>query len=524
MKVDTSKEQLFIADVEAFDFIAHDLQCLMQAMNDRLAQCRSALVSARLAWPGLDAGHPLARDAEAVNAAVGTSLHDWTEQWQRLEPALALSESFEDKLVLLVYGKFNAGKSSFCNLLADRFRSHGKSVEYFYLEAGHIVATPQPLMEGVTETTSRLQGVRLGGKLVLVDTPGLHSVRPENAALTQLFINSADAVLWLTSSTSPGQVQELDELGQELRRNKPLLPVLTRSDLYDEDEIDGAIVKVLRNKTPVNRAEQEVDVRERAAQKLSTMGVSPSSLKPPVSVSSFFVRQHGHTMTALAEAGFEQLYAALIAIIEPTLAYKRRKQAEVFLHHLDESVMGALNGRMAPLIANLRASIEICLGLLDHKRDDIANAMWRAVVPMLPDALDTYCTSGEQQGLMTYVSQALHIAHAKEVCRHLHGFKLDLSDSRVVIDLRAAFDGMASCDSDRATQTNIPAAHDYQRLYDGLKSAVYQHILSLSQESITQCHAVIRQLDEFAARFDASLWTCEASLRELAVQVRSASA
>ncbi|WP_250530521.1 dynamin family protein, partial [Caballeronia sp. ATUFL_F1_KS4A] len=78
-----------------------------------------------------------------------------------------------------------------------------------------------------------LQGVRLAGKLVLVDTPGLHSVTPENAVLTQRFTDSADGVLWLTSSTSPGQVQELDELGRELHRNKPLLPVVTRSDVYE---------------------------------------------------------------------------------------------------------------------------------------------------------------------------------------------------------------------------------------------------------------------------------------------------
>ena len=59
--------------------------------------------------------------------------------------------------------------------------------------------------------------------------------------MTQRFTDSADGVLWLTSSTSPGQVQELDELGRELHRNKPLLPVVTRSDVYEEDEIDGEI-------------------------------------------------------------------------------------------------------------------------------------------------------------------------------------------------------------------------------------------------------------------------------------------
>ncbi|WP_350029820.1 hypothetical protein [Caballeronia sp. INDeC2] len=43
--------------------------------------------------------------------------------------------------IVTVIGKFNAGKSSLCNLLADRFAAHGKTVEYFYLDAGRIVET-----------------------------------------------------------------------------------------------------------------------------------------------------------------------------------------------------------------------------------------------------------------------------------------------------------------------------------------------------------------------------------------------
>ncbi|MBB5407020.1 hypothetical protein HDG34_000943 [Paraburkholderia sp. HC6.4b] len=80
---------------------------------------------------------------------------------------------------------------------------------------------------------------------------------PDNAALTRRFTDSADGVLWLTSSTSPGQVQELDELGRELHRNKPLLPVVTRSDEYEEDEVDGELVKCLCNKSAPRRALQE---------------------------------------------------------------------------------------------------------------------------------------------------------------------------------------------------------------------------------------------------------------------------
>lgn len=68
-----------------------------------------------------------------------------------------------------------------------------------------MVESDEPLREGATETTARLQGLCLGTGLVLLDTPGLHSVTPENAALTQRFTESADGLLWLSSSTSPAR-------------------------------------------------------------------------------------------------------------------------------------------------------------------------------------------------------------------------------------------------------------------------------------------------------------------------------
>ncbi|WZB70189.1 hypothetical protein WJ968_31750 [Achromobacter xylosoxidans] len=115
-------------------------------------------------------------------------------------------------------------------------------------------------------------------------------------ALTQRFLDSADGVLWLSSSTSPGQVQELDELARELRRSKPLLPVVTRSDFIEEDEVDGAIVKCLRNKTGPNRALQEADVYERAKEKLLSLGVAPQLLSAPLSVSVHVARAQGKRM------------------------------------------------------------------------------------------------------------------------------------------------------------------------------------------------------------------------------------
>jgi hypothetical protein len=165
-------------------------------------------------------------------------------------------------------------------------------------------------------------------------------------------------VLWLTSSTSPGQVQELDELARELRRGKPLLPVLTRSDVIDEDEVDGQIVKCLRNKSDANRADQEADVRARAADKLQALGVALHQLKAPVSISAYVARTAGADAEAMRGAGFERLYAALSTLLAPALAYRDRKPAEVLLHHLQEDVLAPLLGQTLPALQGLQQLLE----------------------------------------------------------------------------------------------------------------------------------------------------------------------
>ncbi|BBU32929.1 hypothetical protein BTHE68_66630 (plasmid) [Burkholderia sp. THE68] len=510
MKADASNEQRFIADVDAFEFIAHDVGRMLHAMEDWLAQLTSDLQSSRLLCSGLKEQGALARQAQAINAELQKNLLTWPQQWASLEPAQNLAETFDDKVLLLVFGKFNAGKSSLCNLIADRFAAHGKTVQYFYLDAGRIVETTECFKEGVTETTARLQGVRLAGKLVLVDTPGLHSITPENAALTQRFTDSADGVLWLTSSTSPGQVQELDELSRELHRNKPLLPVVTRSDVYDEDEIDGEIRKFLRNKTAQNRAEQEADVRTRAQEKLLTMGVSADLLKAPVSISSYLARKQGQTHVAMTDAGFERLYAALIDIAEPTLAYKRRKHAEVFLHHLEENVMGVLSRDVYSSLAELRASSDAAMAMLARQQENIADAVWRSVAPTLPALLDEHSSTRNVGAILGSLSQTMAESVSREVDRQLDDYVVHTDSSLARIDL----------DDDAGFQETTVGV-DYQRLHAALARAIREQVLRLSSDAAEQCRASIKQLIARAGQLQDVLRAHETDLIDLKARLRS---
>ncbi|WP_233850947.1 GTPase [Paraburkholderia sp. HD33-4] len=525
MKADVSHEQRFIAEVDAFDFLAEDIDALLHALNDWLAKLSVDLRTDALTCDGLHANNPLAIQADTINMLLRDSVAAWMQQWSSVEAAPHLADHFDEQALLLVFGKFNAGKSSFCNFLAERFAAHGRSVQYFHVDAGRVVETSEPFTEGATETTSRLQGVRLGAKLVLLDTPGLHSVTPENAALTQRFTDSADGVLWLTSSTSPGQVQELDELGRELHRNKPLLPVVTRSDEYEEDEVDGELVKCLCNKSAPRRLLQEHDIKVRAEDKLVAMGVDKALLKPPVSISAYVAREAGQTAAAMSEAGFERLYAALLDITGPALAYKRRKRAEVLLHHLEENVLGSLQSDVLPLLAELGESSQAALVKLEQQQEQLANAVWRGIVPTLPGLLDAHAATHDVIGLGNALSQSIFELFAREADRLLGAYLIepDASLAQIKLDADVGFDDIVVERVGANGPMREVAGVDYGRLHAALSHAIRECVLSLAGHAAQRCRASIAQLMKLARRLEASLATHQEGLFDLKSQVRSES-
>jgi predicted GTPase len=524
MKADVSNEQRFIFEADAFEFIAQDVKPILHALDDWLSKVEFDLQVNRLSGSGLKEQSSLTRLADAINVVLSDGMQARAQHWIHLEAARALADTLDDKIVFLVFGKFNAGKSSFCNFLADRFAAHGKSVQYFHLDAGRIVESPDRFTEGVTETTTRLQGVRLGERLVLLDTPGLHSVTPDNAALTQRFTDSADAVLWLTSSTSPGQVQELDELGRELRRNKALLPIVTRSDQYEEDEVDGEIRKCLCNKTAQNRALQEADVRARAEQKLVEMHVDTALLKRPVSISAYVAREQGQSPMAMIEAGFERLYASLLAISGPALAYKRRKRAEVLLHHLEENVLARVFNEVMPLLAGLNTSAQAALDAVEQQRDQIVNLAWRSVMSAVPALLERHSATHDVQATCNELSQSVSEAFAREANEQLADYVIasEISSVRIELDEDVGFEDIVVEAPGSAGNLRQVVGVDYQRLYVSLEQEIRRNLIRLSSEVAEKCRTSIRHLMALAAQLEDSLQAHEHDLLALKREWRAA--
>ena len=78
-----------------------------------------------------------------------------------------------------------------------------------------------------------------------VDSPGLHSVTPENGALASDYADVADLIVYPMHTGNPGRTGDLAEIRGLLRARKRFLVIITQCDRPEEDEApDGTIVQL----------------------------------------------------------------------------------------------------------------------------------------------------------------------------------------------------------------------------------------------------------------------------------------
>ncbi|MFC9504404.1 dynamin family protein [Streptomyces sp. NPDC057002] len=237
----------------------------------------------------LDTGALAARTArmlEHLAAAAGKRALAETESRLR-EAARRLADG---RIVVVVCGEFNRGKSSLVNALVERKGLLPVDV----LQTTSVVTTvgwgPQaqatarlrdaggeteeraiPLDEiahYVTESSNPGNGHRaelievllphpkLADGVTLVDTPGVGGVFPEHTAMTTGFLASADAVVFVADMTSPLTASELRFLGH----------AVTATDAGPDE--DGLLVVLTRadQASPADRREMLADTRAKLAE------------------------------------------------------------------------------------------------------------------------------------------------------------------------------------------------------------------------------------------------------------------
>lgn len=246
-------------------------------------------------------------------------------------------------------------------------------------------------------------------------------------------------------------------------------------------------------------------------------------LKRPVSISAYTARMQGETPLALSEAGFDRLYAALLCLIEPALAYKRRKRAEILLHHLEENALGQLCGEVLPLLAELDAASSAARDRLERQQERIVNAVWRGILPTLPALLEQHAAERDVLAVCESLSGAIHEAFSREANTRFADYVIASEATAVTIDLDETVDFesivLAYPEADGSLREVV--AVDYQRLHAALKQAIHTNVLHLASNAAKQCDASLNHLIELAGRLKNSLSLHAQGLSALKSELRA---
>ena len=259
----TQKQQE--ASATEADFFA-ELKALRQvAGRDPLANSR------------LDVKHPLRALLQERVREVQHVFSFWDERIKNRETHAKFKERTADSLLVFVYGKVKAGKSSLGNYVAwgqaeptEKSQSGSpyepdffveKSCDLTELVSDESIRLARKFKVGEGETTSAIQGFKLPG-LTWVDSPGLHSKNSENGGLALQYVDAADMILYLTNSSAPCKRTDMEELQELGRKEHNLAVIITGSDMFDEDEDEnGELIKVLQMKSAKDRDDQLKYVR-----------------------------------------------------------------------------------------------------------------------------------------------------------------------------------------------------------------------------------------------------------------------
>lgn len=248
------------------------------AFFSNLGGLRNVAESDPLTSSTLDVNHPLRTLLQERVNEVQRVFSFWDERIANRETHAEFKERTADSLLVFVYGKVKAGKSSLGNYIAwgqaqptEQDQLDGRKKPEFFLEkscdltelvSDDSIRKARKFKVGEAETTSAIQGFKLPG-LTWIDSPGLHSKNSENGDLALQYVDAADLILYLTNSSAPCKRSDLQELQDLGRKEHNLAVIITGSDMFDEDEDEnGELIKIRQMKSSSDREAQLKYVRD----------------------------------------------------------------------------------------------------------------------------------------------------------------------------------------------------------------------------------------------------------------------
>lgn len=252
-------------------------------LNARLNDLATAVLRNPLQISHLPEEHPVRKVLGQSYQSISNQVKLWLANVERQESNLGFRARHDDSLLIFVYGKVKAGKSSLGNFLAyGQHRpdaeaiAHAVPAPHFFFEQGtgkgdgmtaEKMVTQRHFIVDLLEATAAIQGFTLPG-MTWVDSPGIHSTTKENGALAKEYANSADLIVFVSNSSSPARESELAEINELLSCGKPVLILIAASDTVEEDEDAHGCVVSHRVMKKAEDRQAQVDYFYQALDKL----------------------------------------------------------------------------------------------------------------------------------------------------------------------------------------------------------------------------------------------------------------
>ncbi len=378
--------------------------------------------------------HGLYQPMENLNKQIDLLLENWEITQKKFDEISKFSEELKDQLILFVCGKVNSGKSTLCNFFIEQAQKKNIESAFCEFSKGKQKSIEiKKLKVGATEKTSTIQGVKIGS-LFMIDSPGRGSVTEENGKLTKDFIDIADAVLWLTSSGSPGQVEELEDIAKEIRKKKPFIPVITKSDKieFDEDE-NGKIINSFLLKTPEIRKAQEKDVKKRTKDKVKELNGDQEKVKEPVSISIKYIKKQNDRDRILEESGVDRLFKELCSIINDAAEYKLKKPVAQMKNYLENILLKSINKELTSIIKELEQTYQKEIATLEHMKKVHIPMIKNIILLKLDKLIETHKNQKNINGFAEDFKNLIIKTVHEEIIKSLE--KFFRSTARIVVSI-----------------------------------------------------------------------------------------
>jgi len=274
-----NKIELFYDSLKDINIVNNDLQEKRESLKKNVYEYNEKIQTIKIDKTLQKQNREIGELLDLTLNILKDSSKKWVDNFDNILEKEKFRSDLENYFIIIIFGKVKAGKSSLGNFIAKN-RPKNEKVNFFkYDEAGK-EQTIQKLEEiddnsfatNNLECTVEIQGFKLNS-MAWIDTPGLGSMVEENGELAKKYIQSADYIIYPTSSDSPLQADEIEQLQELFEQNKKVTICITKSDKFERRKDsnrkyikqNGKIAKFLINKSSEDRTKQENYVREEIA-------------------------------------------------------------------------------------------------------------------------------------------------------------------------------------------------------------------------------------------------------------------